>query len=85
MVDIMCKITKSRNKDMYLFSHPRKVCMTYFQHANLSLNLACLFAKGSVQALVHAIYPDVYLSSSTDTVNRAKELMSKAGCQESAE
>ena len=64
-----------------MFSHPSQVCMTYLEHMKLSLELSSLFFIGSIKALVHAFIPDIYITSSTNTVNIAKEKMSKAGCR----
>ncbi len=64
-----------------MFKHPQSVCMTYWQHMRLSLNLSALFLSGAIKAFVHAVYPDVFLSSSTYTVVKAQELMSNAGCK----
>ncbi len=64
-----------------IFNHPQNVCMTYLEHMKLSLQLSSLFFVGSVKALVHAFVPDVFITSSTDTVRIANEKMSKAGCK----
>ena len=53
-----------------VFHHTRAVGMTYGEHARLSLWLAWEFAVASAQAIVHAIYPDVYITSSTDAAAR---------------
>jgi len=55
--------------------------MTYLEHMKLSLQLSSLFFVGSVKALIHAFVPDVFITSSTDTVRIANEKMSKAGCR----
>ena len=64
-----------------IFNHPQNVCMTYLEHMKLSLQLSSLFFVGSVKALIHAFVPDVFITSSTDTVRIANEKMSKAGCR----
>ena len=64
-----------------MFSHPAQVCMTYLEHMKLSLELSSLFFIGSIKALIHAFIPDICITSSTDTVNFAREKMSKAGCR----
>ena len=48
---------------MIFFQHPKKVCMTYFQHARLSMNFSYMFLKASKEAFIHAIYPDKYITS----------------------
>ena len=48
------------------FFHPTDVGMTYGEHCRFSLALAWQFALASIQAVVHALYPDAFVSSSTD-------------------
>lgn len=64
-----------------MFEHPTNVCMSYLQHMKLSLELSSIFFIGSLKAIVHAFIPDIYITSSTDTVRFAKDKMSKAGCR----
>ena len=64
-----------------MFEHPTTVCMSYLQHMKLSLELSSIFFIGSLKAIVHAFIPDIYITSSTDTVRFAKDKMSKAGCR----
>jgi len=64
-----------------MFKHPTDVCMTYLEHMRLSLELSSLFFVASFKALIHAFIPDIYITSSTDTVYLAKQKMSKASCR----
>ena len=48
------------------FKHLNKVNMSYFEHMKHSLSLSKLYFEGSVKAIVHAVYPNVYETSSTD-------------------
>jgi len=64
-----------------MFKHPTDVCMTYLEHMRLSLELSSLFFVASFKSLIHAFIPDIYITSSTDTVYLAKQKMSKAGCR----
>ena len=66
-----------------MFSHPANVCMSYFEHLKVSMELSKIFFVASIKAFVHAIYPDFFITSSTDTVNKAKKIMSSAGCHKS--
>ena len=54
--------------------------MTYVEHACLSYKIGLLFAKASFMAFVHAIYPDVFVTSSSESVRIAHEMMKNAGC-----
>lgn len=67
---------------MRLFRHPKEVCMTYWQHARLSFNFSYMFLKASKEAFIHAIYPDKYITSTTDTVNEIKDILEKSGCRD---
>jgi len=51
-----------------MFKHLREVNMTYFDHMKFSLFLSFTFVKASFCAFIHAIYPDILVTSSTDTL-----------------
>ena len=51
-----------------MFKHLKDVNMTYFEHMKFSLFLSFTFLKASFDAFVHAIYPDILVTSSTDTL-----------------
>ena len=65
---------------MKLFSHPNKVCMTYFQHMRLSLYFSSILMLGSIQSIVHAFLPDIYITSTTDLTRKLKLILDKSGC-----
>ena len=62
--------------------HPQSVCMTYFQHFCFSLKLSLFFSKKSIQALVHAIFPNLYITSSSDTQKELSTIFKDVGCRE---
>jgi len=64
-----------------LFRHPKAVCMTYTEHMRFSLYLSMEFAKASFCAVVHAFYPDAFVTHSSDTVARIQDAMKKIGCR----
>ena len=64
-----------------IFHHPKKVCMTYFSHMKFSLSLSNDFLKASTKAFVHAIYPDAYITSSTDAIKNIEKKMNTVGCK----
>ena len=66
----------------HYFKHPSQVCMSYFEHLKFSLYVAFIFANGSVKAMVHAFIPDVFITSTTDSVNEINMRLKKAGCRE---
>ena len=49
-----------------MFSHLTKVKMSYIQHLNYSLNFSRILFSGSMKALVHGIFPNLYETSTTD-------------------
>ena len=51
-----------------MFKHLKDVNMTYFEHMKFSLFLSFTFLKASFGAFVHAIYPDIFITSSTETL-----------------
>ena len=63
------------------FKHPKTVCMDYQTHAKFSLQMAYLFAVGSLKAVVHAILPDFYVSSTSDLVKEVQQHLQDAGCR----
>ena len=65
---------------MKLFQHPTQVCMTYLEHFCFSMEMAYVLCSGSFKAVVHAFYPDLYVTSTTDTVNSIKRRLKMVGC-----
>ena len=43
--------------------------------------MAYLFAVGSLKAVVHAILPDFYVSSTSDLVKEVQQHLQDAGCR----
>ena len=70
---------------MPIFRHPKNVCMTYFEHARLSLYFSYVFSKGALLAIVHAIIPDIALTSTSDTVKEVSAILAVSGCREKDE
>lgn len=71
-------------KNMFT-SHPRQVCMTYAQHMRLSLRFALMFHVASMKAVVHAFAPCIFITSTSDTVQRADETLKSSGCRDKEE
>ncbi len=65
---------------MRIFKHPKDVCMTYFQHMKLSLYFSVTLWWGSVQAFIHALIPDVCITSTTDLAHNLQKTLKSAGC-----
>ena len=67
------------------FKHLKDVCMTYMEHMEHSHSLSYLFLKASFKAFVHGLIPSAFVTSSTDTLAYANELMSNSGCRDNIE
>ena len=62
-------------------AHLRSVCMTYLQHACFSLSLARRFAFGAFGAVVHALVPSLFVTSSTDCAEAVRRQILSSGCK----
>ena len=62
------------------FKHPNQGCMSYKEHMLLSLGFSKDFFEGGVKAVVHAFYPDAYITSTTDTLNEIQQKIKIKGC-----
>lgn len=63
------------------FTHPNSVCMTYLQHAKLSLIFCFKFLGAGCKAFVHAFFPNLFRSSTSDSVSEISDLIKKSGCR----
>tara|TARA_B100000282_G_C31728041_1_gene489447 strand:+ start:1742 stop:1951 length:210 start_codon:yes stop_codon:yes gene_type:complete len=64
------------------FQHPKDVCMTYFSHFWFSLSLSLKLAKGSIKAFLHAIYPDRFITSTSDITKEIMQDIESSGCKQ---
>ena len=64
-----------------MFKHPSEVCLTYFSHLKFSFFLSYEFAKASICALIHGVYPDVLVTHSSDTIKYLSDEMKEIGCR----
>ena len=64
------------------FQHPKQVCMTYFSHFWFSLSLSLKLAKGSIKAFLHAIYPDRFITSTSDITKEIMQDIESSGCKQ---
>jgi hypothetical protein len=53
-----------------MFKHLKDVRMTYVEHIKFSFYLSYMFGKASFSALVHGVYPDILITTSSDTINK---------------
>lgn len=66
--------------DTLLWSHPRNVCMSYWQHFNLSMHFAVRFFIAGICALLHAMVPCMFETHTSDTIRWATRRINTAGC-----
>lgn len=64
------------------FTHPASVCMSYWKHFHFSFGLGMKFAVGSIQAFIHAVYPDAFVTSSSDLLKSIQTEMQEIGCKD---
>lgn len=62
------------------FAHPNSVCMSYFQHMQLSLGFSWKFLVGSFKAVIHAFFPNAFITSTSDIQRELGEELRNAGC-----
>ena len=63
------------------FSHPNQVCMSYFQHMKFALDIGKNLAVGSVQSFIHAFFPNMYITSTSDLNKKITEKLNNSGCR----
>ncbi len=67
----------------YMFTdHPKKVCMTYLEHMYLSFFFFKCFFVGAWKAVIHGVFPGLYITSTTDTVNKVNNELIKNRCSQ---
>ena len=64
-----------------LFKHPTSVCMTYTEHFIFSMRMAIVLFYGGFCAIVHAFIPDIFVTSTTDTVTYIFSQLKSVGCK----
>jgi len=65
-----------------MFKHPTQVCMTYYEHFKHSMKFSYMFMVSSFKAFIHAIFPDVFITSTTNTINEISKLIENSGCRQ---
>ena len=55
-------------KNLFL-EHPKNVCLSYFEHFNLSMGFSVKFGIASLKAFAHAIFPFMFIKSTSDIIN----------------
>ena len=63
----------------YFFKHPSNVCMTYFEHC-MFLKIKLYVRSWSFKAIIHALFPDYYITSTSDLVKTINYEIENTGC-----
>ena len=67
--------------EMWFSLHPQSVCMSYMEHLRFSGMLAGRMCIGGIKALIHAIFPQMYITSSTELIRDLDQKLTEAGCK----
>jgi len=68
-----------------MFKHPNNVCMTYFEHFRLSIGFSLKFTIAAYKAFMHALIPDIYITSTSDAISDIQHILEKSGCHKKNE
>lgn len=63
------------------FNHPKNVCLTYYSHLRFSLKNSFKLAIASFKAFIHAIYPDIFITSTHDAIEDVYNDLQTIGCR----
>ena len=55
--------------------HLQDVNMSYTEHMMFSLSLSKIFLSAGIKAIIHAFFPDVLITSSTDSIKLLNDKM----------
>ena len=69
-------------EDYSYFSHPNSVCMSYYTHMKLSLGFSLTFFGGSIKAFIHAFFPNLFVTSTSDINKNLERELREAGCRD---
>ena len=67
-------------QDLFL-EHPKNVCLSYFQHFKLSMGFSLKFGIGSLKAFAHAIFPFMFIKSTSDIINDIENQLKVNKCK----
>lgn len=63
------------------FAHPNSVCMSYLGHMCFSLRMGWLMFLGVLKAIVHAVFPCLFVHGTTDTTMTIQHALRSNGCR----
>lgn len=60
--------------------HPQSVCLTYYDHFKLSMKFSYKFGIASLKAFIHAIFPFMFIKSTTQIVSDIENQLKTNKC-----
>jgi len=58
-----------------MFKHLKDVNMSYCQHFSRSCEFSVKFLISGIKACIHSIYPDIFVTSTTDTIEELSKIL----------
>jgi len=58
-----------------MFKHLEEVKMSYCQHFSRSFEFSVKFFVASIKACIHSVYPDIFVTSTTDTISSLSKVL----------
>lgn len=55
--------------------HLNEINMTYFEHFFAAMGYSKRLMTGSFKTIIHAFFPDIFITATTDTINDVTENM----------
>ena len=65
----------------YFNDHPKKVCMNYISHFKFSSSISYLLLLGCVKSFIHAIFPEIYKTNTTELIEEINYKLDTSGCR----
>ena len=69
--------------NLFRFKHLRDINMSYSQHFLFAMDLSNKLFKGSIQSLIHGIFPNFYETSTTDLIKEIDDKFKSHGNRKS--
>jgi len=67
--------------DLSLTKHPNSNGMGYFKHMYYSLKFAIMLFIASIKALLHALFPFLFSTSTSDVIRDINKIQKQIGCK----
>ena len=67
--------------DLSLTKHPNSNGMGYFKHMYYSLKFAIMLFIASIKAVLHALFPFLFSTSTSDVIRDINKIQKQIGCK----